>query len=241
MDKRALEAWLAQGLSLEAIGALVDRDPSTVGYWVRKHGLKSAHSDLTAPIGPIPRARLEALVAAGASARSMASALGRSESSVRHWLAKYDLRTTRGANLQQRRASLVPGAEVATAVCHRHGTSRFKRRQDGAYRCMRCASEAVARRRRRVKEILVQEGGGRCGLCGYDRYAGALHFHHLDPKSKAFALSHQGVTIAIAKVRAEAAKCTLLCSNCHAEVEAGIAALPSAPDQAVEEIPSSRS
>jgi hypothetical protein len=27
-------------------------------------------------------------------------------------------------------------------------------------------------------------------------------------------------------LRAEASKCVLLCSNCHAEVEAGIAAVP---------------
>lgn len=102
---------------------------------------------------------------------------------------------------------------------------------DGAYRCMRCASEAVARRRRRVKAILVQEAGGRCRLCGYDRYAGALHFHHIDRQTKTFSLSHQGVTLAVAKIREEAAKCALLCSNCHAEVEAGVAALPSAADR----------
>lgn len=230
MDKEALEAWLANGLTLEAIGALVGRDPSTVSYWVRKHGLEAAHRERSAPVGPIARERLEALVTSGASTVMMATSLNRSQSSVRHWLAKYELRTTRGTALEHRRASRTTDAEIAEMACPRHGTSRFKRRRDGAYRCMRCASEAVARRRRRVKQILVEEAGGRCGLCGYDRYAGALHFHHLDPRTKTFALSHQGVTIAIAKVRVEAAKCTLLCSNCHAEVEAGVAALPSATD-----------
>jgi hypothetical protein len=34
------------------------------------------------------------------------------------------------------------------------------------------------------------------------------------------------VTRALAKAREEAAKCVLLCANCHAEVEAGIAQLP---------------
>ena len=41
--------------------------------------------------------------------------------------------------------------------------------------------ERVAAYRRRVKEILVEEAGGRCPLCGYDIYTGALQFHHLDP------------------------------------------------------------
>jgi hypothetical protein len=33
-------------------------------------------------------------------------------------------------------------------------------------RCKRCRSEAVAKRRKRVKQILVEESGGRCALCG---------------------------------------------------------------------------
>jgi hypothetical protein len=52
------------------------------------------------------------------------------------------------------------------------------------------------------------------------------HFHHVDPGEKAFAFSRHGVTRSLAAARAEAAKCVLLCSNCHAEVEAGTAKLP---------------
>jgi hypothetical protein len=58
-------------------------------------------------------------------------------------------------------------------------------------------------------------------LCGYDRCAGALHFHHLDPAEKSFHLSMQGVARSLARAREEMAKCVLLCANCHAEVEAG--------------------
>jgi hypothetical protein len=37
----------------------------------------------------------------------------------------------------------------------------------GYYRCKRCRVEAVARRRRKVKEVLVlEEDGGRWRLCG---------------------------------------------------------------------------
>ncbi|HEV2820015.1 MAG TPA: hypothetical protein VGW11_05860, partial [Solirubrobacteraceae bacterium] len=53
----------------------------------------------------------------------------------------------------------------------------------------------------------------------------ALHFHHVDPKTKAFSLSFAGVTRSIAAAREEAAKCVLVCANCHAEVEAGGAIL----------------
>ncbi len=73
--------------------------------------------------------------------------------------------------------------------------------------------------------MLVEEAGGSCRLCGYDRCTAALEFHHLDPREKAFGLARFGAH-RIEKLRAEVRKCVLLCSNCHAEVEAGFVALP---------------
>jgi hypothetical protein len=72
----------------------------------------------------------------------------------------------------------------------------------------------------------VREAGGSCVLCGYDRSPAALHFHHLDPALKQFHLSREGVTRSIKAAQAEASKCVLLCANCHAEVEFGVATIP---------------
>lgn len=94
----------------------------------------------------------------------------------------------------------------------------------GYYRCRQCRVEAVARRRRKVKLILAKEAGGRCRLCGYNRCLAALEFHHVNPKTKSFGLSRRGAR-SISWLRSEASKCVLLCSNCHAEVEAGTAKL----------------
>jgi hypothetical protein len=110
-------------------------------------------------------------------------------------------------------------------ICRRHGSTRFILEGRGYYRCTKCRQERVAERRRRVKEILVAESGGRCSVCGYDRYVGALAFHHLDPSRKEFGLSLRGLTRGIAQLRSEARKCVLLCHNCHAEVEAGLTSL----------------
>lgn len=82
------------------------------------------------------------------------------------------------------------------------------------------------RRRRKAKEILVAEAGGTCSLCGYSRCAAALHFHHLDPATKRFGLAEGGWSRSIEALREEARKCVLLCSNCHAEVEAAIVEPP---------------
>jgi hypothetical protein len=80
----------------------------------------------------------------------------------------------------------------------------------------------VSRRRRRLKEILVADAGGCCSICGYDRYVGALQFHHRNGEMKQFAIGNRGLTRSLDAVRAEAEKCVLLCANCHSEVEAGI-------------------
>ena len=75
----------------------------------------------------------------------------------------------------------------------------------------------------------MEEAGGRCELCGYDRCSRALAFHHVDPLTKRFGLAEGGIARSLGEARAEVAKCVLLCANCHAEVEAGMAALPSNP------------
>jgi hypothetical protein len=97
---------------------------------------------------------------------------------------------------------------------------------DPTWRCLRCRSEAVTRRRQKVKDILVRDAGGCCALCGYDRHVGAPEFHHVDPGEKRFSLSQMGIARSLDRARAEASKCMLLCANCHAEVEAGVARLP---------------
>src|SRR4051812_16970635 len=225
MERQVLEGYLARGLSLEQIGALVSRDPSTVGYWLRKHGLRAVHGERHASRGGPRRESLEGLVQEGLSTRQIADRLERSPGTVRHWLRTYGLRTAHEPRRQA--ASGIRGADPARRKmsCARHGETDFWLEGRGIYRCLKCRSEAVSRRRRRVKEILVQEAGGHCTLCGYGRWIGALHFHHRDSQSKAFGLSDRGWTRSLAAARAEAEKCVLLCSNCHAEVEAGMVSL----------------
>jgi Helix-turn-helix domain len=48
MERDLLERYLDEGLSLPKIGRLVGRHPSTVAYWVKKHGLRAPRGDRTA-------------------------------------------------------------------------------------------------------------------------------------------------------------------------------------------------
>lgn len=224
VDKESLEQWLAEGLSLDQIGALVGRDASTVGYWVRKRGLRPVHADRCAPKGGIAREELERLVRQGATVRGISAEVGVSESTVAYWLRRYGLRTVRAARRRNMQAA-DDQPRFVMLVCAHHGATEHILEGRGYYRCKACRKQRVAEWRRRAKQRLVKEAGGRCQICGYDRYAGALQFHHLDPAQKSYGLSVRGITRSFEKLREEAQKCVLLCSNCHAEVEGGVATL----------------
>lgn len=229
-----MEMLLASGLSYEEIGRRFRRHPSTVSSWARRHGLESVHGR-HAPKGGLDRARVEALLEAGRSIATMAVELGVSESTVQYWLRKWGLRTVRAERMDAAGQARSRGRAVVELVCRRHGPTEFYIEGRGSHRCMRCRAEAVARHRRKVKATLVREAGDRCRLCGYSRCADALHFHHVDPATKSFSIASRGLTRSLERLRREAAKCALLCANCHAEVEAGIVTLAVEGDRAASE------
>ncbi|MEA2310982.1 MAG: hypothetical protein QOE28_950 [Solirubrobacteraceae bacterium] len=225
MEEAWLRSQLESGRSIESIAREVGRSPSTVAYWVNKHGLASVHAARHRARGAIARATLEAFLGEGLAIRAMAERLGVSYSTVRDWLGRHGLSTPRARLLAETAPARLSGADTVVATCPVHGTTVFVRRGRHGFRCRQCRIEAVSAHRRRIKEQLVAEAGGACVICGYAGYAGALQFHHLDPATKRFSLAARGVARSLDKARAEVAKCCLLCANCHAEVEAGLATI----------------
>jgi transposase len=229
MDRIVLEQMLEQGLSLAEIGRRVDRHESTVAYWVARHGLEANGRARHTARGALTRGELEARIERGMSIAEIAADVSRSKATIRHWLRKHRLRTFAASGrrraIESRRARDA-GLSEARMHCSKHGETMFVLDSRGHYRCRRCRSASVSRRRRRLKEQLVREAGGACRICGYSRCVSALEFHHLVPAEKSFSLSEEGVTRSLARARAEAGKCVLLCGNCHAEVEAGVVSPP---------------
>lgn len=223
MEREELQLMLEAGMSVAAIGRETGRHPSTVSYWVAKHGLSLSESARHAPRGPLSEDLLRTLVAERLSTREIAVRVDRSQATVRHWLRRYRLQTD---PFRRSTEPVDSGTGERQLLCATHGLTEYRPDSRGTMRCLRCRSAHVAARRRRVKEQLVAEAGGCCALCGYDRCLRALQFHHVDPATKEFAIGPRGVTFSIARARVEAAKCVLLCGNCHAEVEAGVQRLP---------------
>lgn len=79
--------------------------------------------------------------------------------------------------------------------------------------------------RTKSKVWAVRYAGGRCQVCGYDKFLGNLVFHHVKDKlhdiSRMIA-THQSWE----KVMEEVDKCVLLCANCHGEVHGGMTECP---------------
>lgn len=146
MDADWLKSQLAAGRSIESIAREVGRSPSTVAYWVNKHGLASTHAPKHAARGGLSRETLEPLVAAGMPIRAIAEQLGVSYTTVRHWLKRYELTTSRSRRLADTADARATGANTCPGLCPHHGRVTLVRRGPEAFRCPRCRSEAVDRR-----------------------------------------------------------------------------------------------
>jgi len=110
--------------------------------------------------------------------------------------------------------------EIIIKNCHIHGETEFYKQKCGKWKCKKCNSEAVQRRRYKLKENAVKYKGGKCEICGYDKCIDALEFHHLNPEEKDFGISSSGYTLSWDKVKTELDKCIMVCSNCHREIHA---------------------
>ena len=79
-------------------------------------------------------------------------------------------------------------------------------------------AESGKQRRLRIKRELLQQRGGKCADCGYEKSVSALCFHHLNPEEKSFNISGNNlIKISRMELEEEANKCEVLCLNCHSE------------------------
>ena len=81
--------------------------------------------------------------------------------------------------------------------------------------CKKCHSKGSHQTQIQNRLKAIEYKGGCCQHCGYNKFRGAMAFHHIDPTKKdpvAFK-KHKNWKV----FSAELDKCILLCANCHAE------------------------
>ena len=110
MTKEELEEFLAEGLSLDRIAQRVRRDPSTVRYHLKKHGLLPLGHEVHAPNQKVDPVRLRRLMANGATVREAAEHFGVGYSTIRYWLKKLDIETARMKRLRESQARFIPSS-----------------------------------------------------------------------------------------------------------------------------------
>lgn len=106
--------------------------------------------------------------------------------------------------------------KIEILFCNKHGETRFafSGKKRPRWKCMECDSDYSYERKKRNKIKAVAYKGGKCIRCGYNECVSALHFHHVDQKTKLFDIS-QNISKKWELIQNELDKCVLLCMNCH--------------------------
>lgn len=89
------------------------------------------------------------------------------------------------------------------------------------YQCKKCWNLRTYSAARKNLDLLINERGGKCEDCGYNKCMAALQWHHINPAEKEFGISgRRGAPLNV--LREETKKCRLVCANCHAEAHFNI-------------------
>lgn len=73
---------------------------------------------------------------------------------------------------------------------------------------------------KQTKKEFVDSGKTKCCKCGESELC-CLDYHHLDESTKLFELSKYHLHTLV-KIKAEIAKCIVVCANCHRKIHNGI-------------------
>lgn len=105
-------------------------------------------------------------------------------------------------------------------------TNFYKRKnRDNQYvhYCISCTKIQTNIRLKAFKmQCLNYKQTNKCISCGYDKYTGALEFHHIDPNEKEFNIQKAATKKLTDSIKKELDKCIVLCANCHREIHSNI-------------------
>ena len=159
--------------------------------------------------------KLEILVDLGKSQRQIGEELNCSQTSIKYWLNKYELKTKHNIhNKQNCDIKFCPRCEKSKPIDDFY--KRSNRGDYGGY-CKNCSNQYHAERIKKVKLKMIQYKDCKCLDCELkleNTHQCVFDFHHLDPKEKDpnwDKIQYQKWD----KIKDELDKCVMLCANCH--------------------------
>jgi hypothetical protein len=163
---------------------------------------------------------LENLISNGKSLNQISRETGKSLTTVRYWVKKHKL-PFESKNFSNQGSKNYGNSRVCPKCKNECNISEFYNRRGkvgGSVYCKKCTTKQVVERTKKLKQQMVEYKGGCCQICGYNKYIGALDFHHLNPSEKDFTIAHMRQYKFDEIVKNELDKCLLVCSNCHREI-----------------------
>jgi predicted transcriptional regulator len=161
---------------------------------------------------------IEKLVNKGLSQRQIAKELSCSQTTVKHWIKKYQLKTV---NVKTNYVELKDDEKY----CYQCETIKnrsdfYSKHQEGKdlqHQCKFCANKQKVDRGRIVKIKMIEYKGSECEHCSLklkNSHPAVYDFHHMDPNEKDINFTSVKYW-KWEKIVDELDKCNLLCSNCH--------------------------
>lgn len=160
--------------------------------------------------------KLIELINQNKSIREIAKEFNKGKTTVRYWLNKYQLETNKKGIDEKPSEKICTKCQILKPIEEYY----FKNKEHTCRQaeCKTCFNKRITTQFKDLKTECVSYKGGACERCGYNKYQGALEFHHLDPKEKDFAISSSTSRKLTDVLRKELDKCLLVCANCHREI-----------------------
>ncbi len=165
---------------------------------------------------------LLSLVSQNKSIREISKETGKSYTTVKYWLKKYDLKTNfKSFSNGYQNSNLSTHCKHCSVLLTEnnvyHSINKKTNKIKKSFICKSCVNKNTAKRWKSSKLKVVEYKGGKCCKCGYNKCIDALEFHHVDPNEKDKSFSN----IKLKKwetIKQELDKCILVCANCHREI-----------------------
>jgi transposase len=147
------------------------------------------------------------------------------KTTVRYWLTKFNLKTnnlsfSEGYALKEKIIENNTEYKICPQCNQKKELKTHYYVKNKTYThawCKSCNNINTIKLQQQRKKEAINYKGGKCVKCGYNKYDGALDFHHIDPSKKDFSISRKK-NCSLETIKPELDKCILLCRNCHSEV-----------------------